>query len=336
MTRTTLGGIKILKNRAWLRSSSWTGNKLLPEICYRLAADRINISLLIYLSANENQGAAISLSVEEPTSLSSYLLLSQDHESTISLESEICILSVFPHHQKVLVPGKLIELMACLGVAPCGIASSPSAISAIIHLSDAEWVIDGLFDAFEISNYRSVVDWYAAYEGKEQVLKEIICSYQEDIIKVYDIVWKSGLDFWPMRVKASEMENFGLALCALEELHIKIPFVAVQQQNDGNYTVACCFEKERNSAVQKTLDEYLLECQTPYPGPTSTVYLHGPHFGDRFGIANALVESLQRGVVQPLAISCAVSSISLVVRDQDLARAIASLKKKFQIPQSFA
>jgi aspartokinase len=60
------------------------------------------------------------------------------------------------------------------------------------------------------------------------------------------------------------------------------------------------------------------------------IFLHGPHFGDRYGIAYTLVTTLEEAQVPLLALSCTVSSISLIIRQPDLMRAVQVLGKSFE------
>jgi len=62
------------------------------------------------------------------------------------------------------------------------------------------------------------------------------------------------------------------------------------------------------------------------------IFLHGPHFGDRYGIAHSLVEGLDRARVTILGLSCTVSSISVIIRQQELAPALLVLSKRFEGP----
>ena len=59
------------------------------------------------------------------------------------------------------------------------------------------------------------------------------------------------------------------------------------------------------------------------------MFIHGPHFGDRYGIASKFVEGLQRAGVAILALSCTVSSISAIVGEIDLDLAISTLEETF-------
>jgi hypothetical protein len=62
------------------------------------------------------------------------------------------------------------------------------------------------------------------------------------------------------------------------------------------------------------------------------IFLHGPHFGDRYGITHILLEALERARVTLLALSCTISTISLIIRQQELAAAQLVLGKTFEAP----
>ena len=62
----------------------------------------------------------------------------------------------------------------------------------------------------------------------------------------------------------------------------------------------------------------------------AALYIHGPHFGDRYGIANTLVRALDSANVSLLALGCTVSSISVIVGKEDLAAAVQALEATFK------
>jgi aspartokinase len=68
--------------------------------------------------------------------------------------------------------------------------------------------------------------------------------------------------------------------------------------------------------------------------PVAGIFLHGPHFGDRYGIAHTLVKALEKAHVSILALSCTISSISVIIRQQELARALPVLGQVFEAPVS--
>ena len=66
--------------------------------------------------------------------------------------------------------------------------------------------------------------------------------------------------------------------------------------------------------------------------PVAGIFLHGPHFGDRYGIAHTLVAALAKAHIKLLALSCTISSISLIIRQHELAAAQVILGNTFAAP----
>ena len=96
---------------------------------------------------------------------------------------------------------------------------------------------------------------------------------------------------------------------------------------------AFCFAASRRHEVTRIFDRSLPGLHPLHRGPVSVFFLHGPHFGDRHGIANTFVKSLGKAGISPLAVSCAVSSISVVVGDDDSRQMIKALDPSFRIPE---
>lgn len=332
MAKIPLGGVKVLNGRSCLTSFSRPEDRLMPGMCQRLAMEQVNVSLLAYLQGNQGKDCVASFCTEDNTALSAYFLLHPDSRNAVQLQSDLTILSIFPYHEMAEIAGMLVGLMACTGVAPHALASSLSALSVAVPSSEVEFLIDGLFDGFEFPGYKSIADWYAAYEGQERLLKQIVCSYREEIVKVYNLVVQAGLDLWALEVPTGDMDRLATFLAALGELDIKVPYMTVQERTEEILLTACCLDANQYSSVARIAERHLRDVRTSRLGPVAAFTLHGPHFGDRYGIADALTGSLQKGLVQPLALSCAVSSVSVLLREEDLDAAVGALKQRFAIP----
>lgn len=333
-TRIRLGGIKILEGRSHLTSLCKGGEAALTDICSRLAADRINLSLLTFISDTANGTCASALSTDRADGFSGYFHMRavQGCEPAVKLHPGITILSVFPHDQKASIIGEILGLLTNGGMQPYGIASSTSAMSVLISSADTPNAIDGLFGPFEFPTYRSPYDWHAAYREKEHVLKEIICSYEEQIIKVYNLVNHCDLDLWKLKLPRRSLGNLGAAFMAMDRHGIKLPFLVAQPDEEESMFFAMCLPSEHRQKIRHTFAFQLPGIEPTRLDQVTMLSLHGPHFGDRYGIARALVSAMQSHNIAPLAISCTIASISVVVRTDEMERATAALGTSFQIP----
>jgi aspartokinase len=248
----------------------------------------------------------------------------------VDLRGDISILSVFPHDQRPQVPGVLLQALARKEIPLQGLASSPSAVSTIVPSAETEAAIDTFFEAFTFPAYHSPSDWYAAYEGKEHLLKKIIASYQEKIIRIYDIVQQSDLDLWSLTVNQADLGDLGVALTALEQSEIRMPFVIALPTPGDRLSFSFCLPGEQETQIREVLSSHLGDTGVTYYSEVGALYIHGPHFGDRYGIAHALVKALESEGVSLLALGCTVSSISAIIKEADLAAAVQTLEATFQ------
>ncbi len=335
MSKVRLGGIKAFEKRAYLTSLCRSGEDALGDICSRLAAERINLSLLTHIADTGTRESITTACTENAEGFSGYILWKASHGQCGigKLLTDISTISIFPHDQKLHITSSLLGALAANGIRPYGFASSPSAMTILVPASDFEGLISGLFDAFEFPTYSSPLDWHAAYRGQEEVLSEIICSYQEEVIKIYNLSHHSGLDLWIMSLPLNRLGDFGALLLKLDGLQLKMPLLVSKSfPDEESLYFAFCLAASYHDAVQQALDQNLPGVGVFCQGPVSVFFLHGPHFGDRYGIANAFVSSLRSAGIAPLAMSCAVSSVSAAIHEKDSSRAIEALGSSFQIP----
>jgi aspartokinase len=335
MPKVRLGGIKAFEKRAYLTALWRSGGDVLEDMCLRLASDRINLNLLTHIAGSGGLQSITAACTEDAEGFSRFVhwKVNRGECDIGKLLSDVSIISVFPHDQKLNVTGALMHAFASGDIRPYGFASSPSAITMLVSSSDFEAVIYGLFDAFEFPTYSSPLDWHAAYRGQEELLSEIVCSYQEDLIKVYNLTHHNDLDLLNTSFPPNRLADFGAALFQLDELHLRIPFLVSKPSLDGRSLIfAFCLSSAYRGTVMGVLEQNLPGLDLRCHGPVSVFFLHGPHFGDRYGIANTLVRSLSLAGISPLALSCTVSSISVVIEGDSIDAAIEALKTSFHIP----
>ncbi|MCU0572197.1 MAG: hypothetical protein MUC41_04300 [Syntrophobacteraceae bacterium] len=331
MNKIRLGGVKILDGRSRMEVSFEPGVDALSGICRRVGAEKINISLLTHIADNGNGRSATALCTTKSNGFSGYFLIKTDARCVVELQQDVSLPSIFPHDRRPLVIGGLIGLLGREGIHPLGLASSPSAISAIIPSMETKRMIDGLFDVFVFPEYNSPLEWHAAYTGKEEIFKDVLGSYEEQAIKVYAVQEETGLVLWSLRMHPKRMEPLGKALRSMEDLHVKLPFFIAHCEQDGEMILSACIADPHEEDFRRILADHL-PWEDKWSQPAACVFLHGPHFGDRYRIADALAGSLQEAGIQPLALSCAVHSISVVFKPGDLRPGVTAISTKFHVP----
>lgn len=333
MTKMQLGGIKILEGQACLE---WSGGEVeygLADLCCRFASERINLSQLTYMADDGKGRSSTALCTESGRSHTSYFLVKLDSEREPRLERDASILSIFPHDRRPIITGALLELAAHWNIHPLGLASSPSAMSLAVPSDDAKQTIDEVFNIFEFPTYRSPLEWQAAYADKEQVFKDVIGSYEEQVPKVYAVLDMRDLDLWTVTLARTEMPRMGGALRSLDALKIKMPFFVAHCNRPGEFAMGLCFPNSSRHDVGEALKGLTPDAACSVRDAAG-ISLHGPHFGDRYGIACALTDGLHSAGVNPLALSCAVHSIWVVLDAPDLQKGMQAIRAKFHIPTS--
>jgi aspartokinase len=333
MTKIRLGGIKVFERCVQSSKLRQNCETFLAESCSQLAAQRINIILLSHVMAGESCQTAIYREVPN-NSLTTHCSMNSNQGSVPDFhqETDATIVAVYPYDKRLDVLGALLELLRKKRIRPLGMATSTSAVCVMVQAPDRSRLIDGLFEPFEFPAYRAPSEWHAAYIGKEQVLREIICSYEEKTIKVYNVVRVRDLELWQMPLPMANLERCGSALTALHHVGVKIPFLVAQDDGHNTLNFAFCLDRACSQEATRIFADNIADLDCRRRLEVAAFFLHGPHFGDRSGIVHKLLSSLEHATVTPLAVTCAVNSISVVVPAGDLTKAIQSLSDSFQIP----
>ena len=207
MARIKLGGMSISGGHSQLRVTCTNAGNALSDVCSSLGANRINITLLTHLAEDGRETCSTAPCLESSNGFLGCFLLKRGQGAieTVTMQADLCILSVFPHDRRPGVTGALLELLARLEVFPLGVASSPSSISVLIPYPSVEKVVFGLFETFEFPPTKSPADWSPESRGQEGLLREIRCSYEERVIKVCNFSRQSELDFWSVSLPPSQM-----------------------------------------------------------------------------------------------------------------------------------
>lgn len=337
MDRIRLGGLKISDDRAYVAALFRGASDLMGAGCLSLiVADKINLSLLTQMVCEKKQEQLISFCIETMVGHQGFSLLKSLNvgQFSIGISSDTSILSIFPHNQRPEVAAALIEAFHHNDIRLQGIASSPSAISVVFSSEYREKAIASVFEPFEFSSYGSPLEWHAAYSGRNHVFREVIASYEEEVIKIYGFVTQIDLELWFVSIPGNEFSKLGAMLGKLATAGAKMPFVAAQIQEYDRLLFAFAFADVEERRIAAVFREHLSHEAIRYDGRTAMFHMHGPHFGDRFGIAYRMLEALERAGLIVLALNCTVASISAIVPQQKLAEALTVLETIFQLPAS--
>ena len=337
MTKIKLGGLKLWEGGAQVvLSSACEEQRLAVNVSGPLATEKINIALLGHVCANRGSegGTALCVTRALGASCSSLVKVSQVELESLRLQTDVSILSIFPHDQRLDVFGRLLIAMVEDGVEVRGLATSPSAIAAVVSDPTVDRGMDTIFRCFEFPRYATAADWRSGWRGSDRRAGEIIASYEERLIKTYGVVGEPDLDLWLLPLTFPGLANLGAAMNELGRFGLKLPFLVALPGPGEKLLCAICAASIAADEVERVLTTHLPGSTFRRRSPVAALFLHGPHFGDRHGIAHALIQTLERSDTEILALSCAVSSISAVISAEDLSAATGAIETAFSIPRA--
>ena len=159
---------------------------------------------------------------------------------------------------------------------------------------------------------------------------ETIAVYWEQPIKTYGFQKVTDLVLVEFSYPLKEVTSLGGILSQDAFQKVKAEFMLVQEFGETMSIALCLSEKEHKDFWVSVAEAAgLTACEYTYP--VGIIYFHGPHFGDRYGIAEATFSALSEADIDIVASGCSASSVFVVLAQDDLARAEDLLSHTFEV-----
>jgi aspartokinase len=164
---------------------------------------------------------------------------------------------------------------------------------------------------------------------------ETIAVYWESKIRVYGLTRRAGLSLHTMLFPVGRLAYWGGRIRDLAA--DSRGFELVNLQTVSAETLQFCLllaEADGESPVRRLLEDGLAhEDATSLQtiAPVALIYLHGPHFQDRYGITEAALSPLQKADIPVLATGCSGTSVYIVVPEDRLEVTATCLAETFVI-----
>jgi len=161
---------------------------------------------------------------------------------------------------------------------------------------------------------------------------ETIAVYWESRIKTYGFNKLNNLSLFEFYYPVKKTAELGKVLSDYNFKDIKTKFLIAQRSNNRISLVFCLPEKEGRD-FHISLKKILSLKSYRYLYPVGILFFHGPHFGDRYGIADAAFSSLLEAGIKVISSGCSSASVFFVMAEDDLNRAEEALSKAFDSAQ---
>ena len=159
---------------------------------------------------------------------------------------------------------------------------------------------------------------------------ETIAVYWEPRIKTYGFQRLTDLALIEFSYPVHEMKSLGEILSQDELYEAKAKFMFAQK-SDSELSFIFCLPVEEGKDFHQSLKKDLRPTTHRYVYPVAIIFFHGPHFGDRYGIADATFSTLSNADIEVVASGCSSSSVFLVLLQDDIDKAEEVLGKTFEV-----
>jgi aspartokinase len=186
---------------------------------------------------------------------------------------------------------------------------------------------------FQFSAYRTPEDWRLAQEGKEQLYKEVVASYQEKRPKVYGLECYERQELIRLKIERGCYGELAHPLKNYAEAGCHVTFLATGPGKErGEEVILLCLPRHEHHSHLKTLREEWPSVRSHGVSPVTVFSMTGPHFGDRYGIISELLETLSGNGIALLGLSCTVASVTGIIPSGQLDSAVKAIRKCFDVP----
>ena len=159
---------------------------------------------------------------------------------------------------------------------------------------------------------------------------ETIAVYWESPIKTYGFQRLTDLALIEFSLPISEIKSLGEML-SQEDLQNVSPKFIIAQESDQKFSFIFCLSVKEGKDFHACLEKTPGPTPHGYIHPVGIIFFHGPHYGDRYGIADATFSALLKADIQIIASGCSSASVYLVLAQDDMDRAEEMLAQKFEV-----
>lgn len=154
---------------------------------------------------------------------------------------------------------------------------------------------------------------------------------------MYGISEKPGLTLGSITFPSKDIEKCTKLLQKLDSLAPRFEFITLQASEPPTILLHLLFSKQSDPLLNESIQSWL--ANTPgsrftIEHPVDLLFLHGPHFQDRDGIAEIAFTTLKKRSIRPLVVGCAGTSMYIILPQDQGAIACQILTDTFLIPTS--
>jgi aspartokinase len=166
---------------------------------------------------------------------------------------------------------------------------------------------------------------------------ETIAVYWEPKAKTYGFQEALDQSLLEMEFRAEQMADLGSGVEQMGEVGAGFRLALAQYLGEQGFKMYLVFERQLEDKILEQMKRIFPQDALDAArviSPVELIFFHGPHFGDRYGIAESVFRALAGRGIPVLAAGCSGSAVYLVLPDGMARRARVFLAETFEVPQA--
>ena len=164
---------------------------------------------------------------------------------------------------------------------------------------------------------------------------ETIAVYWEPKIKTYGFQDAFDLSLLEFGFQSGRLQEWGSGIQEMGDLGVSFELVLVHYEGKKGLRVYLLFKRKWEEKLIKHVGQVIRRDEGEtfrITSPVELISFFGPHFGDRYGIADSAFRALSLKAIPILAVGCSGSAIYLVLPEGMAQEAKALLAETFEMP----
>ncbi len=322
-----MNGIKL--GQGYLRSAREFSASQPETPIYTLLADHgINTEFLQMVTAAESCYLSCCLAPDVQETAQGLAMPQPDRVS---------LMSVYPHRSSLKILASFISLLTREGIRFSDILTSGSMLTAVVDSNDQARIETGFIPHVDLPDSHTPFSQQLSSDDKDLIRKnwpETSAAYEEAKIKTYGIMVRDRLTLFSLHIGPSMVEKIASELAQAVSSSDTFSFSAAHTTLQGHldWSFLCA---DPDGKIRTFLSDGLparASGSTDIRTEMALVSIQGPHYGDRYGIANRTLCALANADI-PVRIAGFTGACIFLVMDQDqTGPAEKSLAEVFEKP----
>lgn len=316
MDQIKINGIRLNKNYLQVTQEAFDSQDKSVELLYQaMESNSINMVFMALNTMGDRSFVSGAIA-------SKYFKQMLNQDGDWSYHKDVCTLSIYPHHYRFQLLGRLLSLLGRQKLSFRHMVSSNAMLTFVVDQQNCNAFIDMFLSNFDLP------DSHVPFEQEEndeltQFLKkkypETRATYVEEKIKTYGMTLVTGLTLNTYLFSFDQLAEFGQKIRSLEDREDKF------------------FHTCAHLVYPEHIHLFLLTGKSPgftapQTCPAELLSFHGPHFGDRHSIISRALNCLSKKSIPVLQAACTGSSVGIVLAQGKGEAAKQALTDVFENP----